>query len=116
MIKRMDEVDDWLEDDDKFGKDDFPGFFNADDELSVAFQDLWRNTMLNVKVKIPGWIVADDSGDLWFFPGMDNKPEKENGEWTGFNPIRPEYVEVSDVERRLLKDKPKLVITANYHD
>ena len=43
--------------------------------------------LLKININLEGWIALDNSNDLWFFPGFDNKPEKINGEWMGLNPI-----------------------------
>lgn len=55
-----------------------------------------------------GWLVIDNDGALWFFPGEDNEPEKVNNEWTGFNPImvnkEPEGMP------GYLRDKPSSVV------
>ena len=47
------------------------GIFKSLNSESIEFNiNLW------------GWLVMDESGDLWFFPGdIDSMPEKKDGEW-----------------------------------
>lgn len=56
------------------------GIFKSLNSESIEFNiNLW------------GWLVMDESGDLWFFPGdIDSMPEKKDGEWIGNNPIHVE--------------------------
>jgi hypothetical protein len=56
--------------------------------MVIDARDLVHPEKINVyDIRIDGWLVADDNYDIWFFPGKDNKPVKENGEWVGACPF-----------------------------
>lgn len=73
--------------------------------IVIDARDLIKPGKINTHyVEIEGWLVADDNYDLWFFPGKDNQPTKENGEWVGMSPI---HIKDHGVIQEILKDIPE---------
>ena len=121
-----------MEDYDKYGNPIWDGFrkFENDDDL-LSFEDLpytnkeailealdkWWSPQrarvsidsIQVKALLTGWVVLDDSGESWFFPGLDNKPEKKDNEWIGFSPIHINIGPLAKDEQDMLKKVPKII-------
>jgi hypothetical protein len=96
----MAEIDDWSD----MWKDMLDG------SITVDSRDLFNPEKINTyDVKVEGWLVLDDSNDLWFFPGKDNKPVKENGEWVGICPFHIED-ENHGIVKNELKREPKFIV------
>ena len=112
----------WFEDEDRellnsAGID--PDIIDPDLEARIAirsqkFEIERRLGGMRVKISLCGWLAADNDGNLWLFPGKDNKPEKQGNEWVGFFPIPPDKFDLEalivreDIE--LLKNYPKFIL------
>ena len=78
-----------------------------DGSITIDSRDLFNPEKIYVyDIKVEGWLVLDDNDDLWFFPGKDNKPVKENGEWSG---ICPFHIEDHGIIKEELKTEPKFI-------
>lgn len=76
--------------------------------IVVDSRDLFNPEKIDVyDIRVEGWLVSDDDGDIWFFPGKDNKPIKENGEWVG---ICPFHIKDHGVIKEELKVEPKFTV------
>ena len=94
-------MSDWWGNDIKYG-----GLFSNGDGFKLA--EVSTPDPPELIIKLIGWVVMDDSGSLWFFPGMNNKPEKKDGEWIGFSPIS--LVELEGPIPENIKETPKIII------
>ena len=80
---------------------------HEDESIGFNYKDLFEPQKIDTyDVTIKGWLVLDDNDDLWFFPGIDNKPVKENGEWVG---ICPFHIEDHGIIKEELKVEPKFI-------
>lgn len=64
---------------------EFLGSFGYTYESSLDYKPPIQESLKDYEIS--GWVVLDDSDELWFFHGSDNIPIKEGGEWIGLNPI-----------------------------
>ena len=94
-------MSDWWGNDIKYG-----GLFSNGDGFKLA--EVSTPDPPELIIRLIGWVVMDDSGSLWSFPGMNNKPENKEGEWIGFSPIS--LVELEGPIPENIKETPKIII------
>ena len=92
-----------------FGYDDNTWRDEYLEKSLTKWLDIAKNISMRVQASIDGWVVLDESGDAWFFPGSE-KPEKKEGEWIGFSPISVKIGHpLSEDEIEILKKTPKFI-------
>lgn len=101
---------DWGQDDDEYKMP----FSPLDSETIKDELERWLNESKilgenrKLQAVVEGWVALDDSGEAWFFPGKE-KPEKKDGEWIGFSPIRVRVQYLSSADEEILKKLPKFI-------
>jgi len=113
-IDYLGDLPDWGRDD-----DEYMPLSQMDSETIKEELERWLNearilgenrklNSINVQAVVEGWVALDDSGEAWFFPGKE-KPEKKDGEWIGFSPIRVRVQYLSSADEEILKKLPKFI-------